>query len=83
MKVDRTLWLTADRCRVVEDGDPEAAFLLATAGKDVPDVEAARLGLLGGSRPAAVVEEKQAEESANKQAAPAPNKARRSTKKRG
>ena len=80
MKLDRTLWLTAGRDRVVEDGDPEAAFLLGTAGKEIPDAEAERLGLVGKPK-AAPVEEKQAEESANKQAPPASNKARRSTRK--
>lgn len=67
MKLDRTLWLTADKSKVVEDGDPKAAFLLGTAGKDVPDSEAERLGL---------TETKAA--PAEKQAAPAANKARKS-----
>ena len=62
MKLDRTLWLTADREKVVEDGDPRAAFLLGTAGKDVPDAEAQRLGITGKKAPAA----KQAPEPANK-----------------
>lgn len=30
---DRKLWLTADKAEVVEDGDPRAAFLLASKGK--------------------------------------------------
>lgn len=42
---DRRLWLTADRSRVVEDGDPSAAFLLAAPGTEIPVDEAARLGL--------------------------------------
>lgn len=33
--VGRRLWLTADRSRAVEDGDPEAAFLLCAPGKPV------------------------------------------------
>ena len=41
------LWLTADQNRVVQDGDPDAAFLLGTPGKKIPKSEAARLGLLG------------------------------------
>ena len=53
MKLDRTLWLTADRDKVVEDGDPKAAFLLGTAGKDVPDDEAKRLGITEKKAPAA------------------------------
>lgn len=44
------LWLTADRDRVVKDGDPEAAFLLATPGKRIPLDEAERLGLTGKSK---------------------------------
>lgn len=43
---DRKLWLTADRDRVVEDGDPEARFLLAAPGRAVPEEQAVRLGLL-------------------------------------
>lgn len=47
-KADRRLWLTADRNRVVEDGDAEAAFLLAGApGVEVPDDVAERYGLKG------------------------------------
>ncbi len=43
---DRKLWLTADRERVVEDGDPEARFLLAVPGRAVPEEQAVRLGLM-------------------------------------
>lgn len=43
---DRRLWLTADRARVVEDGDPEAAFLYLTPGKSVPLDEARAFGLV-------------------------------------
>lgn len=42
---DRRLWLTADKVRVVEDGDPAAAFLLASPGTEIPVDEAERLGL--------------------------------------
>lgn len=45
IRADRRLWLTADRQRVVEDGDEEAAFLLAAPGHIIPDREIARLGL--------------------------------------
>lgn len=44
--VDRRLWLTADRERVVEDGDPEAAFLLAAPGQSIPEAQAERYGLV-------------------------------------
>lgn len=46
MLLDRRLWLTADRSEVVEDGDPRASFLLGSAGAEVSDVDAKRLGLL-------------------------------------
>lgn len=45
IRADRKLWLTADKARVVEDGHPDAAFLLATPGYTIPIDEAARLGL--------------------------------------
>jgi hypothetical protein len=44
--VDRRLWLTADRERVVEDGDPEAAFLLAALGQTISESDAERYGLV-------------------------------------
>lgn len=44
-RTDRKLWLTADRSRVVEDGDPEAAFLLASANKELDEATADRYGL--------------------------------------
>ncbi len=43
---DRRLWLTAGEDRVVEDGDPAAAFLLVGhAGRTIPADVAARLEL--------------------------------------
>ncbi len=42
---DRRLYLTADRERVVEHGDPEAAFLLVGKGCELPMAEAKRFGL--------------------------------------
>lgn len=56
--VDRKLWLTADRERVVEDGDPDSAFLFATPGDEITEDVAKRYGL------------KQTAPRANKQAAP-------------
>ncbi len=41
--VDKRLYYTADKARVVEEGDPEAAFLYATPGQDVPADEYRRL----------------------------------------
>ena len=43
---DRRLWLTAGEDRVVEQGDPEAAFLLVgCAGREIPADVASRLQL--------------------------------------
>lgn len=42
---DKRLWLTADRERVVEDGDPAAAFLLASPGKELDEATVKRYGL--------------------------------------
>ena len=42
--IDRRLWLTADKARVVEDGDRAAAFLWHIAGETVTAAEAARVG---------------------------------------
>lgn len=42
--VDRSLFLTADRDELVEEGDPRAAFLWASAGSEVSDEEAAEVG---------------------------------------
>lgn len=77
MQADRRLWLTADRERVVEEGDPEAAFLFATPGKDISDEDVERYGLKPARKAPAA--DAPAEE---KQAAPAANKARKSAKKK-
>lgn len=42
--VDRRLYLTADKSKVVEDGDPKAAFLWAIRGRNVSEEEAKRVG---------------------------------------
>ena len=42
---DRRLYLDAAKERAVEDGDPSAAYLLATPGTEVGAEEAKRLGL--------------------------------------
>lgn len=42
---DRRLWLTADKSRVVEDGDPAAAFLLAAPGTEIAPDDVKRFGL--------------------------------------
>lgn len=40
------LWLTEDRKRVVEDGDPEMAHLFLAKGHEIPMEEAIRFGLV-------------------------------------
>lgn len=42
---DRRLWLTADKTRVVEDGDQAAAFLFASEGGEISTQDAGRFGL--------------------------------------
>lgn len=51
---DRRLYVTRDRdsavdaqpgARIVEEGDPDAAFLLAAEGDVIPDIKAQELGL--------------------------------------
>lgn len=42
---DRTLYLTADKSEVVEEGDERAAFLLVREGSQIDDTEAKQYGL--------------------------------------
>jgi hypothetical protein len=44
----RWYW-TADKSRLVGEGDPEAAFLAYPAGTEIPDGEAKRVGLPAGA----------------------------------
>jgi hypothetical protein len=60
---DRRLYLNADRSKALEEGHPDAAFLLVAPGQEITEEEAIRLGL------------KQAEKPANKAAKPPANKA--------
>lgn len=41
------LYLNADKTKVVEEGDPEAAFLLVASGGQLPEEEAEKYGLTG------------------------------------
>lgn len=75
---DRRLWLTADRDRVVEEGDADAAFLFATPGKTVSDEDAERYGL----KPAKKAEAKQAAPAEDKQASAPANKAKAPAKRK-
>lgn len=53
---DRRLWLTAERDRLVEDGDPAAAFLFCAPGQPVAMEEARRFGLVDPKPKAKAVE---------------------------
>lgn len=44
-KTDKRLWLNADKSRIVEDGDPDAAFLAYGPGQMVSDEDIERYGL--------------------------------------
>lgn len=48
----KTLYLTADRENVVEEGDPKAQFLLVRAGMELPDATAEKYGVTEGKKPA-------------------------------
>jgi hypothetical protein len=42
---DRRLYLNADRSKVVEEGDPDSAYLLVGEGGEVSDEDAKQYGL--------------------------------------
>jgi hypothetical protein len=44
-RATKTQYLTADRSRLVDEGDPDAAFLFVREGGSIDDAEATRLGL--------------------------------------
>ena len=44
MIADRRLFLTSDRQRIVEEGDPEAAFLYVAQGGEYDEADARRKG---------------------------------------
>ena len=45
------MFLTADRSRVVGEGDPDAASLYASPGSRLPDDAVKQFGLVGGNLP--------------------------------
>lgn len=75
VKVDRRLYLAADRETLVEDGDPGAAFLWASEGDEVTDEEAERVGYKPSRKSKQPAEDKA-------QVAPAEDKASGRTRKR-
>lgn len=42
---DRKIFVNADKSKVVEEGSPEAAFLLASKGKELDEATVKRYGL--------------------------------------
>jgi hypothetical protein len=80
MKSNVDLYLNADRTKVVKDGDPDAAFLLVNAGREIPDAEVEKMGagLLNQAQEVARAAEAPAEAPAGEEkatAAPAEDKA--------
>ena len=61
MDVREKMWLTADRSRVVKDGDPEAKFLYATPGMNLQPHEADRFGIVDGTVPSSEAQAKAAQ----------------------
>jgi hypothetical protein len=78
---DRRLYLTADKTRIVEEGNPDGATLFATPGTPIAAEDVARYGLrlVDGQLIVATPEaaEDEAEESAGAENAPAPRSRRR------
>lgn len=78
--VDKRLYLTEDKERLVEDGHPDARWLWCTPGTQVPREQAERYGLLEEPEPEPEPEvEREAEEEPPvqpKRRTPAANKAR-------
>lgn len=58
-KSDRRLWLNADRTQVLEDGDPNASFLLVGENGEIP-LDLARKYNLGNSAPGETAVEREA-----------------------
>ena len=49
MEAKERLYITADKKRLVKEGDPKGAFLYAAPGDTVPDSAAAMFGLVNGA----------------------------------
>lgn len=74
--IDRHLYLTEDRDRVVEENDPASRFLWAAPGDEVSRAEALRLGAIQPDREQAKEASDPEGEAEPKQRAPRANKAR-------
>lgn len=75
IRSDKRLYLVEDKSRVVEEGDPDARWLLCPAGGDVPHALAERYGLLDSPEPEPAAEPDEPGEQP-KARTPAANKAR-------
>lgn len=78
--IDRHLYITEDKSRVVEEGDPAGRWLWASPGQEMPRAQAERLGALKAatSEPAAEPEGAEAETGPEPAEVPEPQaKARR------
>jgi hypothetical protein len=73
-KTDKRLYLNADKTKVVEEDDTDAAYLLAGAGDEVSDEDAKTYGLKAPKK--TEVTEVKAEEAESKQEPQPENKAR-------
>lgn len=51
IEIDRHMYLTEDKKRVVEEGDPDGRWLWAAKGNSKPRDEAERLGYVPKSQP--------------------------------
>jgi hypothetical protein len=74
----KRLYVTMDRSRVVDESDPEAAYLLVAEGGSLTEEEARQYGLMGGDAPTPEAPEAEApaeEEADAKAKRPAANKA--------
>jgi hypothetical protein len=71
VRIDRHLYLTEDKSRVVEENDPEARWLWAAPGQQVSRRDAIRLGAIA---PDPEPDQKQAVSPPNKQRGPVANK---------
>lgn len=78
--MDRHLYLTEEKDRVVEENDPASRFLWCTPGMSVPLAEAERLGAVKANSEEEPVEApKQRTPAQNKQRKPHENKAKDET----
>lgn len=79
IKLDRKLWQDADG-NVVEDGDPSAAVLIGSEGKELPIAQARQFGLVNADgkliEPGAKAEEPKPKSAPAKPRTPAKKKPR-------